>query len=177
MDTDNRYIMTAFGKDRVGIVADITETMHELGCNLEDGNMTRLSDEFALILLFTHSDPGIEETLTEACRRLEQDKGLTAFFRVLTSEASTPDLSLPRHNLHLEGMDQTGIVARFSRFLADQGVNILYLQSERRNIPQTGTAMYMVDMDIELPLDHSRDVLEKELTALGDELEINWKLT
>lgn len=177
MDTDNRYIMTAFGKDRVGIVADITEIMFELGCNLEDSNMTRLSDEFALILLFTHPDPGVTEQLSLACQRLEEEKGLTAFFRVLTSEALTPDLNLPRHNLHLEGVDQTGIVARFSRYLAQQRVNILYLQSESRDIPQTGSAMYIVDMDVELPLELDPEDFRRGLGTLGDEIGVDVKLS
>ncbi len=176
MDIDNRYIMTAFGRDRVGIVADITEILHELGCNFEDGNMTRLSDEFALIFLFTHPDE-IDEVLTEACERLEKEKGISAFYRLLGSEAMKPDLSLPRHTLHLEGMDQTGIVFKFSRLLAEHGVNILYLQSERRNMPQTGTSMYLVDMDVEIPLELSLDALQQGLQSLGDTMGVSVKLT
>mgnify|MGYP006285866877 CR=1 FL=1 len=176
MDIDNRYIMTAFGRDRVGIVADITEVLHELGCNFEDGNMTRLSDEFVLIFLFTHPDE-IDDDLSAACEHLEKDKGISAFFRMLGSEAMTPDLSLPRHTLHLEGMDQTGIVYKFSRLLADQGVNILYLQSERRNMPQTGTSMYIVDMDIEIPLETGIDSLRSAVQALGEEADVSVKLS
>lgn len=176
MDIDNRYIMTAFGRDRVGIVADLTEILYELGCNIEDGNMTRLSDEFALIFLFTHPDR-IDNDLSAACTHLEKDKGLIAFFRLLTSEAMRPDLSLPRHKLHFEGMDQTGIVFRISRFLADRGVNILYLQSERRNLPQTGTSMYLLDMDVEIPLELGAEALQAELEALGDEMNVSVKLS
>ena len=49
----HRFIMTAFGKDRPGIVADVTEMLYENGCNLEDTSMTLLAGEFTLILLFT----------------------------------------------------------------------------------------------------------------------------
>ncbi|HSO20332.1 MAG TPA: ACT domain-containing protein [Desulfosarcina sp.] len=35
-----RFIMTAFGKDRPGIVADVTEILFENGRNLEDTSMT-----------------------------------------------------------------------------------------------------------------------------------------
>ncbi|MCF8086140.1 MAG: hypothetical protein K9J48_04530 [Desulfohalobiaceae bacterium] len=48
-------IMTAFGQDRVGIVAGYTRIMFDSGCNLEDSNMTRLSEEFGLILPFIFS--------------------------------------------------------------------------------------------------------------------------
>ncbi len=48
----NRYIMTAFGKDRAGIVADVTRLLFENECNLEDTTMSMLADEFTLSLLF-----------------------------------------------------------------------------------------------------------------------------
>ena len=56
----NRYIMTAFGKDRPGIVADVTSVLYETGCNLEDSTMSMLSDEFTINLLFSSSDEKIE---------------------------------------------------------------------------------------------------------------------
>lgn len=36
--------MTAFGKDRPGIVADVSQVLYENGCNLEDSTMTLLAD-------------------------------------------------------------------------------------------------------------------------------------
>ncbi len=57
----NRYIMTAFGKDRVGIVADVTRLLYETDCNLEDTTMSMLADEFTLSLLFSSQQDDIEE--------------------------------------------------------------------------------------------------------------------
>ena len=37
---DNRFIMTAFGKDRPGITADVTKLLYENGCNLEETTIT-----------------------------------------------------------------------------------------------------------------------------------------
>jgi formyltetrahydrofolate hydrolase len=44
-----RFIMTAFGHDRPGIVADVTQILYENGCNLEDTSMTLLAGQFTLI--------------------------------------------------------------------------------------------------------------------------------
>ncbi|MEJ2698080.1 MAG: ACT domain-containing protein, partial [Desulfuromonadales bacterium] len=60
---EHRFIMTAFGEDRPGIVADVTRILYENGCNLEDSTMTLLADEFSLILLFSAQGEGIEEVL------------------------------------------------------------------------------------------------------------------
>ena len=42
-----RWIVTALGQDRPGIVAGVTKVLYDLGCNLEDSAMTRLEGEFA----------------------------------------------------------------------------------------------------------------------------------
>ena len=49
--------MSAIGKDRPGIVADLAELIFEHGCNLEDSSMTILGGEFAVLLLFTAATP------------------------------------------------------------------------------------------------------------------------
>ena len=168
-----RYIMTAFGQDRVGIVADVTEIMYQHDCNLEDANMTKLSDEFAVIFLFSSHDPDLEKKLMNDCRRLEREKSITAFYRPLQESLQKEQPVLPRVTLHIEGIDQTGIVFQVSRYLAQNGINILYLNSRRSYVPQSGTALYTVDLDVELPENLSLDSFKKGLRALGDELHVN----
>jgi glycine cleavage system transcriptional repressor len=171
-----RYIMTAFGQDRVGIVADVTEIMYQHECNLEDANMTRLSDEFAVIFLFSSQDPDLEDKLMQDCRRLEREKSITAFFRPLQEPKRQEQADLPRVTLHVEGIDQTGIVYRVSRHLADHGVNILYLNSRRSFVPQSGTALYTVDLDVEIPESMAMEAFKNGIRALGDELHVNIKI-
>ena len=62
-----KYIMTAFGKDRPGIVADVTQVLYENGCNLEDTSMSLLSDEFTINLLFSSGNERIESILAAEC--------------------------------------------------------------------------------------------------------------
>ncbi len=81
-----RFIMTAFGKDRPGIVADVTGILYENGCNLEDTSMTLMAGEFTLILLFTAGSADVADPLSRDCRRLEQEKGISAFLRPLERE-------------------------------------------------------------------------------------------
>jgi glycine cleavage system transcriptional repressor len=76
----------------------------------------------------------------------------------------------------VEGIDQTGIVYRVSRHLADHGVNILYLNSRRSFVPQSGTALYTVDLDVEIPESMAMEAFKKGIRALGDELHVNIKI-
>jgi len=170
---DNRFIMTAFGQDRPGIVADVTKLLFDNGCNLEETTMTLLADEFTLILLFTSQEAAIEDLLLRECRRLERDKGISAFVRPLHQRRETRMEGVASCVLHVEGEDQAGIVYKVSKFLADHGLNISNLQSSVKASPGSGTAIYVMDIHVQVPAGTSLDAVEDGLGGVADELHVD----
>ncbi len=45
------FILSAVGRDRPGLVADLAQLVYDCEANLEDSRMTILGNEFAAILL------------------------------------------------------------------------------------------------------------------------------
>ena len=170
---DHRFIMTAFGKDRPGITADVTKLLFENGCNLEETTMTLLADEFTVILLFSSKDAHIDDKLLMECRRLERDKGISAFVRPLGKRQEQKKKDFSEHVLHVEGLDQTGIVYRISQYLSDSGLNIVDLKSVVEASPQSGTAIYIMDIHIQVPAGASLEDIEQGLSAVADELHVD----
>ena len=169
---EKNFIMTAFGKDRPGIAADVTEVIFESGCNLKDTTMTRLSNEFTLILLFSGQGDNLENKLTRECRRLEIEKGLSAFIRPVGVRLSDPS-GEHRHTLRVEGLDQAGIVNKVSRYLADNKVNIENLTSKRTISPESGAALYAMKIEVTVPETFSMDGFEDGLDRIGAELNVD----
>jgi len=169
---EQKFIMTAFSKDRPGIVADLTEVIYENGCNLEDSTMTNMLDEFAIILLFAGKGQGLEDRLVRDCRRLEREKGITAFIRAFEAGDSGEQKKFTGKTIDVEGVDQTGIVFKVSRFLADNRINIESLKSRRFISPEAGTAHYFMEIKVQLPEDVSVARLEKGLSRVGEELHL-----
>lgn len=165
--------MTAFGPDRVGIVADVTRLLYENGCNLEDTAMNLLADEFTLNLLFSCTKDTIEEQLLQECRRLEREKGISAFVRSLPPPEKKSSQGTITCSLHIEGLDQAGIVYKTSAFLAEKKLNIVHLKSTAQASPESGAIVYRMDIDIQVPKDFSVEQLEDEITALADELQVD----
>jgi len=173
------YIMTAFGKDRPGIVADVTQMLYENGCNLEDSTMTLLADEFTLILLFTTGPQAdIGDRLSKECRRLEREKGLSAFLRPVGASPATNKAAYTEQTIHVEGLDKAGIVYKVSRFLADNNLNIVDLVSRIQASPESGTSLYLMDIHIQVPDGTDMDKINKEIALVGEELnvDINFKM-
>jgi glycine cleavage system transcriptional repressor len=171
---DKKFIMTAFGKDRIGFVADISRVIYENGCNLEDSTMTGISNEFALIILFSGREEGdLEDQLVKDCRRLEREKGISAFIRPVDSGTEEPKEPFSSHTLHVEGLDQAGIVYKVSRYLADNNINIAYLNSKVGSSPESGAALYTMQIQVEISQGTPLETIEQGLSQIADELNVD----
>jgi glycine cleavage system transcriptional repressor len=173
----NRYIMTAFGKDRPGIVADVTSILYETGCNLEDTTMSMLSDEFTINLLFSSSDEKIVAKLLERCTEMEKTKSISAFIRPLKERRAVDQSNAAIATIHVEGLDQAGIVHKISKYLADNSLNIIDLKSIIKTTPESGTSLYLMDIHIHLTGGSTPESIEEGLDDVAEELNVEITVT
>jgi len=169
------FAMSAIGKDRPGIVADLAELIYEHGCNLEDSSMTILGGEFAVLLLFTGGDADLEQHLSAACKRLEWERRLTVFFRPLDGEPRPYGAGERRDAWELKatGVDKAGIVARVCRILAERDVTIQEMKTFSRPEAETGTALYTMRIEMGVPERADVSGLREALDRAADELRID----
>lgn len=173
---ENKFILTAFGKNQPGIVAGIAQIIFENGCNLEDSNMGRLADEFTLILLLSGQGDNIQERLTKDCKRLEIEQDVFVFIRPLDYHIQEIRGINSFHDISVEGVDHAGIVYKISSFLAHKDINIETLTSEKKYSPNSGTALYSMNIKVNLPVSVSVQELEKGLEELAGDLHVEIQL-
>lgn len=168
------FILTAVGRDRPGIVADLAEMVFDLGCNLEDSSMVNLASEFATMVLISGQGDDLPERLHLVCKHLEYEKGMTIFIKPVgegAAPASPPESRAYR--IRAMGEDKAGIVARTARAVARAGGNILQLSSHVRRAASTGTALYEMEMQCDLPAKADVKALEKALDAIENDLHVD----
>ena len=116
--------VTAVGADRPGIVAAVSEVLHDIGGNVEDSAMTILGGHFAIVLLV--ASPTDASQLRSALAPVADELGLT----ISVSDAEGQrHLHEPSHLLSVYGADKPGILAGVTRALADEGANITDLET------------------------------------------------
>jgi glycine cleavage system transcriptional repressor len=71
------------------------------------------------------------------------------------------------------GIDHAGIVSRVCRLLADQGVNIVDMKTRRILSTETGTPLFEMEIDLDIPRSVSEFSLRKDLHGLANELLID----
>ena len=165
-----RWIVTALGQDRSGIVAGVTHVLYRLGCNLEDSAMTRLEGEFAIMLIFSGraalGQPALERAFAPLARRL----GLIVHFKRLSRpETRAPKKRGTRCLISVYGSDKPGIVFRVSDALARSGVNITDVHTHRS---ASGPSLYLLLLEVELPARRSLDWLERKLKGIARRLRV-----
>jgi len=167
-----RWIITALGKDRPGIVAGVTETLFRLGCNLEDSAMTRLEGEFAIMLIFSAPSKVTEAGLRAAFSPLARRLSLAVHVKPLTtSETKRPARRGRSVIVSVYGADRPGIVYRVSEALAKAGVNITDVETHRSR-DRSARSLYLLMLVGEVPTKMRPSTLEARLKRLADRLRV-----
>jgi glycine cleavage system transcriptional repressor len=169
------FILSALGKDRAGIVADVSEVIYECGGNIEDSSMSLLRNHFALLVLFSTEREEVNQKLSSGLKRLEWEKNLTVFYSPITFEEVYPKAKeqTDPFKITTSGVDHAGIVFKVCRLLADRGINIVDMETRRVLSAESGTPLFEMDIDIEIPRSASEEVLREALHRLANELVID----
>ncbi len=170
-----RWIVTAIGKDRPGIVAGVTKILYQAGCNLEDSAMSRLEGEFAIMLIFSSPAKATEERLRQAFKPLEREKLAVHLKALSAGETAAPARHGRPYVISVYGADHAGIVYKVSEALAGQQINITNVETHRSQ-GKGKSALYLMLLQVEVPARVTEESLAHRLQQLGKTLGVEVSL-
>jgi glycine cleavage system transcriptional repressor len=172
------YALSAIGKDRPGIVADVAGLIYECGGNLEDSSMTLLGTQFALLILLSGAGEEFSYRLSTGCKRLEWEKRLAIFLTPIEDAENMPRLKelIGNYELSTTGLDRMGIVYHVSRLLAEHGINIVDMHTKATPSPESGTPIFTMKILLQVPLNVSPAEIMEKLNRVGENLGIDISL-
>jgi len=164
---DKSYlVLTAVGPDRPGLVSEISSFVHSAGANLEDSRMAILGGEFALLVLISGEERATREVAARG-EALGARLGLRLLTKPTTSRQAARDF-LPFH-FRVTGVDRPGIVQRVAGVLAGRGVNVASLESRLEFAPESGTPMFILEANLQVPSALALEDLRRELSKACEE--------
>jgi glycine cleavage system transcriptional repressor len=171
MATQKTYlVISVLGEDHPGIVNQISKSILEQGCNIEDSRMAVLGGEFAAMLLVEgkwNTLAKVENVLPE----LERQLGMTIVSKRTGERAS--DRNLLPYAVDVISMDHPGIVNKLAGFFAERSINIEDMSTSSYAAAHTGTPMFSVRMTIGIPSDMHIAGLREEFMDYCDGLNLD----
>ena len=163
-------IITAIGSDRPGIVSELSGIISTHGGNVEESRMSRLGSDFAIIMLVSVSTDW-EESLEVA---LQSINDLT----ISTKPTKIRELrDNKKYKINLNGADNEGIVKVLSKYLAENSINILEMETHISQAPISGTPLFNLNASVSIPNDVEEKGIQSDLSQisqkLGVEIELN----
>ncbi|MDM8537169.1 ACT domain-containing protein [Desulfobacterales bacterium HSG17] len=161
-------ILFLVGKDRPGIVDEVSRILFEHTANIEDSRMATLGGCFSIMTLFSVDAEKLEGTQTG----LEslQEQGFNVWFH----KAQDPTAALPRDaalplNFEVRAMDHPGIVRRVVHVLGENNVNIESLNTHVIQAPLSGAPLFDLEISAAVPKEVSIAGIKESLAELAAE--------
>jgi glycine cleavage system transcriptional repressor len=159
-----RAILSATGRDRVGVASDLTAALTQRRIEVEDSRMTSLGGRFAIIAEVSgkHDDvTALGDSLTTVGANLGFDLQL----ETLTPESPTPTAALRPYSLECFSSRPVGLNA-VTGLLLRHGVNIEDLETETSAGPCTDRLTFYMRARVGVPSSCAVDRLNEELRRI-----------
>jgi glycine cleavage system transcriptional repressor len=167
----SHFALTIIGRDRPGIVSQVTEILYRLGCNIADSSCSILGGQFAMILIISHPDRTDRESFGDAFAPLEES-GLSVFLRTLNPGGEKhPKMEGELCMISVYGSDKPGIVYRVTRELGERGVNITDLNTKL--VGSEERPVYVMMIEAVLPPGVSEEEISGIMNGLKEELQVD----
>ena len=171
----NYFAIFVLGTDSVGIVADITKALFELGANINDSSHTIIGNQFAMLLLISAAPTYTAEKIQSVFQDATKKRGLTVHVHQLKHEDVYRKNSDPGQLcvIHLYGADKPGIVYQVTNLLSKNNVNITDLSTRR--FGNEAKPIYIMYLEAEVPNEVDTRKLGSELNKLAVDLSVEIK--
>lgn len=158
-------VLTLTGRDRIGIVADVTRVLVDLGGNVETSRMARLGGEFAMLMLVSLPEAALA-TLDQSLAPLTSQGYKISTLRTEQSYAQSHPGWLPFH-IEVHGADHEGIVQEVAHSLSHHGINIESMETGTASAPVSGAPLFSMTALVAVPPKAAGAGWQAELIEVG----------
>ena len=165
------FILLSSGRDRPGIVDDISTLLFDKGANIEDSRMAVMGGCFSSMTLFSCTGRQVEAIRAglDDLREL----GLQTHLHPAEDPAGSPVTAGLPLKFEMTAMDHPGIVQRVVHLLREHDVNIESLETHVTGAPLSGAPLFDLRLEAKVPADKSIGKVKEQLADLAGEMNLD----
>ena len=165
------FALTIIGRDRPGIVSQVTEILFQGGFNIADSSCSILGGQFSMILIISNPQINTTDDFCDTFKPLEENH-LSVYIRTLKPGGEIrPQLEGDLCMISVYGADKPGIVFEVTKELGDRNINITDLNTKL--IGDTKNPVYVMMIEAMLPVDTEIEVVENWMAELKQKLQVD----
>ena len=150
-----KIVVFVLGPDRTGIIAAVSKTLFDQGCNLEDVSQTILQRQFVGIFIASMADDGNADEVLSALRARIGSLGLFVHLRQVEEGPAAGAQTGEPFVITTVGPDEPGLMAGVTEVLARYGANITSLKAVSRGEENHHDYVMIFEADIPSAIDLS----------------------
>ncbi|WP_440055016.1 glycine cleavage system protein R [Pseudoalteromonas sp. T1lg65] len=159
-----QLVLTLIGKDRPGLVEEISSAVLSHHGNWLTSNLSHLAGQFAGIVQIEVAEEHLQE-LQDALRSLAN-----LDVRIESGEACENNEEPETINLVITGNDRPGIVQELATVIRHKGANITHLNSKQRSAPNWGLPIFSAFATVSLPPGTVKENVIEALESITSDL-------
>ena len=176
MDQDDQrewIAVSVIGRDRPGIVANVSGVLYQNRCSIEELSQTAIRGQFAMILIASVGEGVTVRNLKSDFAELAKDLDLDIRLRQLKSEDMVPFQpgETEPFIIIVRGEDRPGLVYGIAEVLAERGINITSLAARVALVSQKSEYMQVFEVDIPKVVDYG--LIQEKLRQRGQEMGVS----
>ena len=164
-----KIIIYVSGKDRTGIISDITKEISNLNGNIETSKMIKLGQDFNMLVLASIK----EQNFNDLEKKLLLYKDLSISIKKTTQHTEYRENEFI---FILKGADNEGIVHNCTKLFHKLHINVIDLETKLLNAPITGSPLFYIKAIIYLTDSEQLDILKQKIVQLENENNVVVKL-
>ncbi len=169
---NKHMILFLLGKDRPGIVDELSKLLFDQGANIEDSRMAVLGGCFCIMALFSFPMQQLDG-IKNGLKQLEEKNRFQISLHE-TGDLSTQSVSagLPLA-VNLQAMDHPGIVNSVVHVLHQYNANILSLTTQVINAPLSGAPLFDLSLKASVPDDVPIAKVKADISKIAEEMNLD----
>ena len=163
-------VITALGKDRTGLLSELSKAVADSGCSILDSRMAVLGGECAGIFLIVGNWSNVAK-LEDVLRDLGNKLGF-----IISSKRTEPratQTKLLPYVVEFTTTDQPGVIYKLADFFASRSINIEDLYTGSYTNASSGTPLFSLNMTINVPAELHISELREQFMDFCDELNLD----